>query len=824
MTYNRQHSDIQEVADSISLDYASDKFLNVVTANLGIRRPVFGFSDSVWRAVVKAIALRYKQVISAFEEVMTIILGPRVTQAALLAKVAKVGDTVIYVLDASNLPQTGTLKLDAGQGIVEVLDYDFIDYSLNKIYLASPITVQHDPDGVDTAGNIPVTVLNGDSSAGSLTMTLLDTSQFSTVNYPYTVLLAPGTPFEESVLVTNNDTSTNTLTFSVSTLFNHAAPVPSVIRSTLTKNYGADALFLTVDDSSQFPDSGYIGVDGDLLRFVSNDVTHGVLGLHRELATSYVIGNPVELLDVAEIVEMGQIQVSGCGWNIYQTEPRKVEVLVDANCQDLRTLLSASYIHGSSDAPATTALSAPATSGDTTLTVTSTAGFPDRGVVQLGADLIGYHLDTAFPGQLVIDSPPLVNSYASGTVVSTYQPVLTGTLVSGDMWHTPGTWAGPYVYSPSEDGPRFFRTTLSQYLAGPTYVAMSVEDLSNTTVEVEDASYFPSVWPFNVSIGRATGNQEIVQVTAVTLRQRTRDTVSGTGVNPNELPCVGSAATFPHHKGYRVIIDRNGPHEEIAFVTGITGGHFVFENNLTISHSIGEIVELVNDVLTIASFSHVHTGRFPASVRNITHPSYGGTNPAHAELVQVLYSSITVTNASTFELTNTDVILNFGYNRTSATRPLSSSVAPGDTTLSFLDSSSFPPTSACPYFVKLGAGSYNEEIVTVTQNNTGTGQLTIGFPAHYAHLFGDMVSFDTAIPEVTTFAERTGNTLRFSSPIVLESNHTIGELAAEATLSSPTVFGTDFPLHMPSDVLTRLQFLFELVKAAGIEIVFIERP
>jgi hypothetical protein len=70
-------SDIAEVRDQLTVDYADGKYLNVVSSNLGMQRPPFGFSDATWRALVRVLALQYKQITTKFEAVLSIILGSR---------------------------------------------------------------------------------------------------------------------------------------------------------------------------------------------------------------------------------------------------------------------------------------------------------------------------------------------------------------------------------------------------------------------------------------------------------------------------------------------------------------------------------------------------------------------------------------------------------------------------------------------------------------------------------------------------------------------------------------------------------------------------
>jgi len=822
-------SDIAAVEEEIDLDFADNQYLNIVTANLGVILPVFGFSDDVWRAVVKAIALRYKQIRSAFEEVLSIVLGPRVTQVSILANPAVIGDTQIVLVGSDGLPQTGTLALDTGLVVAETVGYRFIDRTNNTVYLATPLANAHGAVGNDTFGNISQSIVGTTALSGSATLVLQDSSSFPTVNYPYSVLVGAGTSSEETLSVTDNNTGTNTLTFAALTTQSHLAPTPSVIHTTLVISYGASSLFLVLTDTKQLPNAGYLRISGNIVRYISNDSTTGTLSLHRELGFSPAAGTLVELLENAQIITLSQIEVKGCGWDLYQVTPRKVEVLVSPECQDIRTLFNASYLHGDAVPSVATTLSGPTSAGDTTLPVVSTVGFPNIGtvVVDIGAsqEILGYNLDITLPNTLVLPTHPAAFSHLGGTNVTLYEPVLTGNLLSGDIWHTPDVWAGPYVYQPGENGPKFIRTTLPGYLSGPTYVALGVEDLTNTALEVEDASYFPTTFPFTARLGATTGDEESVEVDGVFYRQRIRETVSGIGAFPNQLPVSGGGAAFPHKKGYRVVIDRLGLHEEIAYVQSISGGSFVFEQNLVNPHAIGELVELVNDTLSIVLFGNVHADRIPFSVRNTTRPSFAGINPNRAELVQVLYPSFDVTAGATFATAPTNVLLNFGNNRVSARQMISSNTPAGSNTIFLVDSSLFPPSAACPYFVKMGEGMYNQEIVEIMSNNMGLNQLTINpaFPAHYDHFVGEYVQFDASEPELIEYQSRIGNTFNFTDPLVLNSNHTIGETVTEATESLPSPFGTDFPFHIPSTVISRLEFLLDLVRAAGIEVDFIDR-
>ena len=107
-------SDIAEVRDQLSVDYADAKYLNVVSANLGLQRPPFGFSDATWRALVRVLALQYKQVTTKFEQVLSIVLGPKITQCGAFAENVLAGAKHAVLVDSAQFPQVGTMVIDEG--------------------------------------------------------------------------------------------------------------------------------------------------------------------------------------------------------------------------------------------------------------------------------------------------------------------------------------------------------------------------------------------------------------------------------------------------------------------------------------------------------------------------------------------------------------------------------------------------------------------------------------------------------------------------------------------------------------------------------------
>ena len=83
-------SAINETRNQLFLDRAEGKYLSRISSNLGLARPPFGFNnDAVWRAVVRRLALDYRQVIGLFHDLLTNIFGPQVTAASVLSEDAE---------------------------------------------------------------------------------------------------------------------------------------------------------------------------------------------------------------------------------------------------------------------------------------------------------------------------------------------------------------------------------------------------------------------------------------------------------------------------------------------------------------------------------------------------------------------------------------------------------------------------------------------------------------------------------------------------------------------------------------------------------------
>lgn len=250
MTTERIQSEIKEVRDQLSLDFADSEYLNVISRNLGMDRPILGFTDDSWRAVVKLLALEYKQISNKFRDVLEVIFGPRVTEVATLAEDVVLGDAECVLNDTSNLPQLGTLVFDEGSASEETLVYCYIDRLTNTVYLETNFGAAHSARDFDSEE--PIVLVDGTK------VVCRKTNNFPITNYPYPIVLGRGTANEEVVQVVDNDLVAGTLTLSSAPLNSHATLRVGDIFDQLNQPYFALSSFLQVEDSTQFPPEGYI--------------------------------------------------------------------------------------------------------------------------------------------------------------------------------------------------------------------------------------------------------------------------------------------------------------------------------------------------------------------------------------------------------------------------------------------------------------------------------------------------------------------------------------------------------------------------------------
>lgn len=684
-------------------------------------------------------------------------------------------------------------------------------------------------------------------------------------------------------------------------------------------------------------------------------------------------GVQVELLSPnTPTASLAPVQVKGAGWDVIQSDPRNIEVLLPSNIQDPRDLRSSSYLHDEVINETNTITAA--TAGDTQLTLDTTHKLPPVGYITVdpggaGEETVGYAVhynesllnlagstpgtiasDTAMFGDVVdkellrvrtrtgenwafqisnIVSPtevdltrpvfsddftrltedtrlsvqssvvldltsPLANTHGAVNVEYT-TPTLPGTTTvqSGDVWNTTNTFPGPYLYSITDRRPDATAvTSLSTPLAGETFVALS-QAATATALEVDNATSFPSVFPYTLQVGEGTGNIETVRVTSAALKDRTGTTIAApatagdTSFTVTSAVGTGALDDLPVARGYRLLLNSGAVNEEVVYVQSVSGTTVTLLEPLVNNLNIADTVELMADVLTVDPLDDEHDGAIVYAQRREPYAPVGilmpltvaaeledttiqvavpsnlpttgsvylegqvyrysiagatalnildtsgireaqpvasrvyflGERPV-AEKVNVLYDEISVASSAGFSSSGGTIILNFGNGVTSA-EVTGVSITAGDTTITATSASTIFPTSF-PFELVIAPGTPAEErhmatnIIgnTITLNNGTNG-------ARNSHT-DCIVRMEGSLEETLSFTGTGVGTLTFDPPVVLHSTHTPTESVVRSTgSSSPRPDGYDFPLRMPSEILTRISFLFDLIRAAGVQVTVI---
>lgn len=970
-------SDIAEVRDQMSLDYADGKYLNVVTANLGLQRPPFGFSDAQWRALARVIALQYKQIETKFEAVLSIILGPKVTQCGAFAANVLAGALHAPLVGSAQFPQVGTMVIDEGLASEETVDYIFIDRYTNTVYFKTPLLNNHTAVNKECESGVI-----SDFGIGATHVSVFDANGFPIPGTQYTVNIGRGTPYESAGPLTGVGLDARKLTIpaspkggtgasassgiqlildggatqldsfyftlanvdsllseggwlqsgALSTTFTATAGTTTSVTVTgpiSASRYGGFWVRFTgnvtaalankiayVEDNSTtvFTFSNTLGaapVAGDTFKVLGNfqyiraaESDRSVL-LRRELpdhmqfpaATEFSVLRPTITATIA------QVQVKGVPWDVFQSDPTHVEILLPAEFlrNDLR---SASYIRealgsgllpppptadairsiGDTDISVTSTqnlnligtveiagttrsmgyipfarVTQDAAAGATTLKVTDTSQFLPTGTLRYTGGTVLYSVVDAatfstapLPADIRVTdlvrdekrvrvAHPLTTNVAIGNTIAIY-----GNFDSGDLWNVPDVWPGPYVwdlFSATHKKESTPNNKLTSTISGPTFLA--VDRIATATVlEVVDASSFSSAVPYDAFVGENSGNIETLAIQQISLRSRTYE-VTTAAVTPGDTSVIMTSLAgpvaplnqFPNGGPYRVVIDPFTVDAEVLEVTSTAVGTTL---NLSTpasatyadgsprpspSHAIGARVVLLADLLRISpAAADDHLGNIKYTDRfGLYAPE---TQVGAADMVRPLYTQATLSLGGTdFSPTASDAIFNFGDGVVAAKGKLAAVVTAGATSAT-LDSSLGFPTTGYPYVITLdvGGGPLLEERLHVTNNNTGTGVLTFSHAAVFSHSSGRRVVFTPGPEENISYTTRVGAVLDFVPYIQVDHTHYAMEtLAPSVGTGYPGRDGYDFPLRLPVTVQDRVQYIIDLVRAAGVEVTFVSR-
>jgi len=817
---NKVQSAIRECRDQLFLDTADDIRLDVVSSNLGMDRSNVNFSDDEWRYAVKEIALQGKQVRNIFYRALEVILGPQKTRIANLDIAPFVDEEIVHFEDSSNLLQLGTLIFDPGLTTEETVAFCFRDLETNKVFLESALLFDH--AALDPASNL----LESDHSAGVTTLNLVNSNSFPTTGFPYPIIVDRGTEFEETLVVTANNTISDTLTLQNPTMFDHAGPKSTFVRKPLNAAAPDGRTFLQLDneDTRSFPAAGYVrlafGDPGEeTIEFIENSIEDDVLYLRTPLIFSHVAGESVELVTPGAEVETCSVIQQGVDWSIHETTPNKIIIVVPAGSLTI-TLRDASYLHDAVLPPYATALSSNLMSTDVVIEVVDSSGLPVAGIVEINGTHIFYIDKDDTTDTLFLPRDAGIAALA-GSTVNLVRPVYSGTdLEEGNLRDAFGNiqadqFSGPYLFDITQQAPTIVSSRLNETLPTPTRVAFA-QSTGNTAIEVKDVFDWPAppFTPFPVRIGLGTGFEETTTCIDRTLRVGT--TTSVLGVHPPTTTIQASDTTaFPQSNGvdpagYRIIINQGGPAEEIVIVSSVISGapgFFNLVNATVFPHTTGQSIRLLNDVLSVDPLTQPHAA-------DQINPSVFG------HLVEKLVETLELEPGGGTQFPdNGTVYLNFGKERLTVRQKIVSATP----TILTMSNTSIFPTTDFPYKIVVGQGLPQEEITSVTANNTGLNQLTVSPALVGSFAAGDYVVFAAGLPTTVDYNNKVVDVLELSTPTGFTSGYTNGEnVVLTGGASEPDISGNSFSFKLPPNPADRINFLFDLIRAAGVEIVFVE--
>jgi hypothetical protein len=164
--------------------------------------------------------------------------------------------------------------------------------------------------------------------------------------------------------------------------------------------------------------------------------------------------------------------------------------------------------------------------------------------------------------------------------------------------------------------------------------------------------------------------------------------------------------------------------------------------------------------------------------------------------------------------------MNFGRNKCEIRSQVAVDTIVGAVSVTVANGSSLPTTN---FWTTIGENLRESEsrLISTRVGNVLNFVTATLFP----HRAGEWVAYQPGEPEEVFFTSKTtGGTehFNFDPPIAFESSHLFGEtVVASGHVALPSKYGSDYPFYLPSNWLDRLKFLFDLARAAGVQIVLV---
>jgi hypothetical protein len=283
-------SDIKEAKDQLFLDSSDGQYLTALSSNFGINRPKFGMSDdNLWRAIVRQLALDYKQIITVFYELLSDIFGPQRTVGTSLKVAALTGDMEIQIYNWELLPQRGTLILDKGLLTEESVVYTFCDPNTGLIQLQTTLKFNH-----AVLGNRGVSFLASNAVAPAGSITVEDGTVFPNpgVVGPFPVLIEAEDINKNEVVICSFKVG-NVLTVT-NTVNDHSGPISQFAVTPVT-NISENKMLIFGGNLSAFDEEGILyiqqsgGTPSEYVSYSSMSLADKTFDLKSQLVNSYAL-------------------------------------------------------------------------------------------------------------------------------------------------------------------------------------------------------------------------------------------------------------------------------------------------------------------------------------------------------------------------------------------------------------------------------------------------------------------------------------------------------------------------------------------------------
>ena len=233
---------------------------------------------------------------------------------------------------------------------------------------------------------------------------------------------------------------------------------------------------------------------------------------------------------------------------------------------------------------------------------------------------------------------------------------------------------------------------------------------------------------------------------------------------------------------------------------------------------------LLADVIEVSQLGNSHEGFVPYADRTSLVPEFGvcwsyprGAHGVSSRIsfVEEVRSYIEVSDSTIFNANGGLAILNFGSNKIGYESTLKNPIVVGDSSLEVVDGSSFPLSN---FYIYVGKETRKFEIFNVV-SRTGNVLTITPTQSTYDHIVGETVRLISDGEEIVTYTSKETGKILFSRGVSLTKAHSISESVANIYgLAIPSRYATDFPFYIPSDWETRLRYILDLARAAGVEV------